>query len=201
MTKTLYNRIKHLLLPCLAFSVITGVLSALIITLFKILAEWVIHFSFTIYGTVRENPVFLPLLILGVAAIGLAASILLSLSHGCKGGGIPTSVAAIRGIVRFHWISSLLLLPLSALMTFLAGLPLGTEGPCVQMGTAIGDGVVHCVGKEKHKGWRRYVMTGGASAGFSLATGAPITAILFSMEELHKRFSPLLLTIATSSVI
>lgn len=49
--------------------------------------------------------------------------------------------------------------------------------------------------------WRRYIMTGGAAAGFSLATGAPITAILFSMEELHKHFSPLLFSIASVSVL
>ena len=32
-------------------------------------------------------------------------------------------------------------------------------------------------------------MTGGASAGFSIATSSPITAIIFSMEELHKRLT------------
>jgi H+/Cl- antiporter ClcA len=68
------------------------------------------------------------------------------------------------------------------------------------MGTAIGDGVVECSGKEKHAGWRRYIMTGGAASGFSIATSSPISAIIFSMEELHKHFSPLLLTVASLSV-
>jgi H+/Cl- antiporter ClcA len=44
-------------------------------------------------------------------------------------------------------------------------------------------------------------MTGGAAAGFSLATASPITAVIFSIEELHKRFSPMLITIASLSVI
>ena len=93
------------------------------------------------------------------------------------------------------------MLPISALITFLAGIPLGTEGPCVQMGTAIGDGVVSTLGKKKYKGWRRYIMTGGASAGFALATGSPITAILFALEEIHKTFSPLLFSVISISVI
>lgn len=69
------------------------------------------------------------------------------------------------------------------------------------MGTAVGDGIIKGLGKEKHRGWRRYIMTGGASAGFSIATASPISAILFAMEELHKHFSPILLSVASISVI
>ena len=167
MHSRLYNYIKNLLFPCLIFSAVTGFFTAIIVTLFKLLAELVIHVSTSAYAAVRENPEWLPLLVVGAAVIGLLASLVLSLSHSCRGGGIPTSIAAIRGIVSFKWLSAILLLPVSALLTYLAGLPLGTEGPCVQMGTAVGDAVIKCFGKKKHEGWRRYMMTGGASAGFS----------------------------------
>lgn len=201
MHTRLYSNIKNLLLPCLGFSVAAGFLSAILITAFKLAAETVIHLSSTLYGVVRANPVWLPLLVICAAAIGFAASFVLSLSHSCRGGGIPTAVAAIRGIVSFKWVASIFVLPFSALLTFFCGLPLGTEGPCVQMGTAVGDGVVKCFGGKKNKGWRRYIMTGGASAGFSIATSSPITAIIFSIEELHKHFSPMLLTVASVSVM
>ncbi len=201
MQNRLYHHIKNLLLPCLAFSMAAGFLSAILVTIFKLATEAVIHLSTVLYGAVRADPMWLPVLVLGAAAIGLAASFILSRSRSCRGGGIPTSVAAIRGIVSFKWFASIFVLPVSALLTFFCGLPLGTEGPCVQMGTAIGDGVVKCLGSEKHKGWRRYIMTGGASAGFSIATSSPITAILFSIEELHKHFSPMLLTVASLSVM
>ena len=195
------NHIRGLILPCIGFSVLTGAFSAVIITAFKVVAEWVVHFSASIYNTVRANPTWLPVLIIGAALIGLLASLVLTVSNSCKGGGIPTSVAAIRGIFSFRWISGIIFLPISALLTFLAGLPLGTEGPCVQMGTAVGDGVIKCLGKDKHKGWRRYIMTGGASAGFSIATASPISAVIFAIEELHKNFSPLLLSAVSISVI
>ncbi len=192
--------IKNLLIPCITFSVVTGVFSALLIALFKCAASAIIGTSERIYDYVRANPVWLPVLIAGAAAIGFLASLILTYSHSCRGGGIPTSIAAIRGITGFKWLKSAFLLPISALLSFLCGVPLGTEGPCVQMGTAIGDGTVKLIGGKKHMGWRRYMMTGGASAGFSLATGAPVTAILFSMEEVHKRFSPLLFTVASMTV-
>ena len=176
-----YNQLKNTIFPCVFFSVLTGVWSACIITVFKLLAEWFIHLSKDIYSAVREDPIWLPILVLGAAVIGLIASFLLSVSHSCRGGGIPTAIAAIRGIVSFRWIVTILLLPVSAFLTYLAGLPLGTEGPCVQIGTAIGDGVVTCFTGDKHNGWRRYIMTGGASAGFSIVTASPISAIIFSI--------------------
>ena len=192
--------LKNLLLPCLFFSVITGVISAVFITVFKIAVGYIVELSENAYAAVRENPKWVPLLVLGAAALGLLSALILTFSKNCRGGGIPTSIAAIRGITGIKWVESAFILPISALITFLSGLPLGTEGPCVQMGTAVGDGVVRLVGGEKSKGWRRYVMTGGAASGFSLATGSPITAILFSMEEIHKRFSPLLFSIVALSV-
>lgn len=192
--------IKNLLLPCIVFSVATGFFSAILITLFKCGASAVVGFSEEIYGFVRANPVWLPCLVGGAAVVGFLSSLILTYSHSCRGGGIPTSIAAIRGVASFKWLKSAFVLPVSALLTFLCGVPLGTEGPCVQMGTAVGDGAVKLIGGKKHSGWRKYMMTGGASAGFSLATGAPITAILFSMEEVHKRFSPLLFTVASMTV-
>ena len=198
--KRILDYIKNHLLPCLGFSVLTGILAAIIITAFKIAVTEVIELSEYAYHAVRENPVWIPVLIIGAAALGLISSLLLTLSRSCRGGGIPTSVAAIRGVVSFKWQRCIPILPISSLVTYLCGVPLGTEGPCVQLGTAIGDGVVGCLGK-KHKGWRRYIMTGGASAGFSIATASPITAIIFSMEELHKHFSPLLLTVASVTVL
>ena len=195
------NHISNFLIPCLLFSISAGFLSAVITTLFKVAAEKVIHFSSEIRSGVYADAKWLFLLVLGCAAIGFAASVILSYSRTCRGGGIPTSVAAIKGMVSFNWLASIIVLPFSALLTFLCGLPLGTEGPCVQIGTAVGDGIVTCfTGKSKYRGWRRYIMTGGASAGFSVATGAPITAVIFSIEEIQKRLSPILLIVASISV-
>ena len=179
MNKYRSHYIKSLLLPCLFFSAITGVVSSVLVMIFKMASHHVVNISESIYESVRATPILLPLLIVGAVVLGLVAGWIITFSHSCRGGGIPTSIAAIRGIVNFNWIKSTFLLPVSALITFLVGVPLGTEGPCVQMGTAIGDGVVQVLGKKKYKGWRRYMMIGGAASGFSLATGSPITAILF----------------------
>ncbi len=197
-----YNKWKYIksqLFPCLAFSAITGAATGIVIFLFKIASSYVIEQSQIIYGIARKDPSQLIWLVLGAAAVGLTSALILTLNKNSRGGGIPTSVAILRGLIGFSWVKNLFGLFPSALLTFFGGVPLGTEGPSVQMGTAIGRGTIELFGK-KHKGWDRYIMTGGACGGFAVATGAPLTAIIFVFEEVHRRFSPLLFMTAAMTV-
>ena len=196
MKSSFINKIKNTL-PCLGFSIMAGICSALFITAFKWGAEQAIHLSSTLYTAVRVHPVYLFFFIPCAALLGLGVHCLLKKFPDCKGGGIPASVAAIGGKAPIRWVASALVLPFSALLTFLGGIPLGTEGPCVQMGTAIGQGVASRLKKGNHTSC---VMTGGGAAGFSLATGSPFCALLFSVEDLTKKFSLLFFTGASLSV-
>lgn len=200
MQRNLLRNIKNML-PYCGLSAIAGCLSAILGTVFKLGAEEVIHLCGTLYAVVRQNLLWLPVLVLGAALLGLVASWIVSKAPSCKGGGIPSSAGAVRGMFIFPWLTSVIVLPFSALLTFFCGLPLGTEGPCVQMGTAVGDGVLRCWGSKKQLPWRRYVMTGGASAGFSVAAASPLSAIVFSVEDLQKKFSPLILLGVSVSVM
>lgn len=199
MKKSRVGYVKNLLLPCLSFSVIAGAMTAVIIFVFKSLASAVTSLSASVYGFLRENPLYLVLAVLGFGLIGALAALVLKLAPDCRGGGIPTAVAVLRGFIPIKWIKSVIFMPICALISFFCGVPLGNEGPCVQMGTAVGNGTVRIFGKGK-RAWSRYIMTGGACAGFAVATGAPITGVLFAVEEAHRRFSPLLFITASVSV-
>lgn len=188
--------VKNILVPCFLFSAATGIGTGLLIFLFKLAASAVIGFSDSVYEFVRENPVFLPALIVGAALIGLVASVVLRKIPDCRGGGIPTAIAILRGLVPLHWLKSIVSVFGSAMLTYLCGVPLGNEGPSVQMGTAVGGGIVR-----KHPAWDRYIMTGGACAGFAAATGSPLTGILFAFEEAHRRFSPMLFMTASMAAL
>ena len=184
------------LLQALATGTVTGVL----IFLFKYLAGTVSGLSAHAYSFIRANPVFLPLLILGAAALGVLLCLILKLSPDCKGGGIPSSIALLRGLWSFSWVKSLFFTFPAAFLTYLCGVPLGNEGPSVQIGTATGRACSRLCGK-KQPAWDRYLMTGGACAGFAAATGAPISGIFFAFEEAHRRFSPLIFMAASLTVI
>ena len=192
--------VKNILFPCLLVSSVAGIFTGVIIFLFKLCATEVIHLSEFLYHAVRQTPALLPLLIIGAALIGLLATLILKYEPSARGGGIPSAIAILRDLISFHWLKNIIAVFASAMLTYLGGVPLGTEGPSVQMGTAAGRGVSRLFCKNS-SAWDRYVMTGSACAGFSCATGAPITGIFFAFEEAHRRFSlPLFLAVASSVV-
>lgn len=200
MKKKRLTYIKNILLPCLLLSIITGALTGGLIFIFKVAASAVISLSTDAYAFVRENPAYLPCLLLEAAVLGLIAALILKKAPNCRGGGIPTSIALLRGLIPFHWLKSVFLLFGSAMLSYLCGVPLGNEGPSVQMGTALGRGTVRVIAR-KNLAWDRYIMTGGACAGFAAATGAPLSGIFFAFEEAHRRFSPMIFMVASMTVI
>ena len=191
--------VKNILFPCLGLSLITGSFTGALIFLFKLACNAVISLSDRIYDAVRANPIYLPLLLLGALVIGLLASLILKLEPSGRGGGIPTAIAILRGLITFRWLRNLLAVFSSAILTYLCAIPLGTEGPSVQMGTAVGSGTVRLLAKN-NRAWDRYIMTGGACTGFASATGAPLTGIFFAFEEAHRRFSPMIFMASATAV-
>ena len=166
------SKIKNKLIPCFLLSALTGVFTGLLIFAFKISASRIISLSGDIYASVREKPILLLPFILGLALLGALSYLILKIAPDAKGGGIPTAITIIRGFISFNWIASAFGVFISALVTFFGGVPLGNEGPSVQMGCAVGKGTVNVFAK-KNKAWDKYIMTGGACAGFAAATGAP----------------------------
>lgn len=200
MRRDIGTRIRDKILPYFVFPTVVGVVTGILIFIFKVVSSFVIHKSESIYAFVRENPIYLPLLLLGAASLGLVAGVFLKYAKECRGGGIPTAVATIRGILPMRWIQGVFGLFFSSMLTYFAGVPLGNEGPSVQMGTAVGKGMSSAFGK-KNRAHERYNMTGGAAAGFAIATGSPLSGVVFALEEMHRRFSPPVFIAAAVSVI
>ncbi len=199
MNKNRLTYLLNLFLPAVVFSAIAGAFTAVIIFAFKIASSYVISLSEKIYAWGQADLRFLPVIFVGAAAIGLIVSFILKYSPDSRGGGIPTAIAALRGYVPFDKKRGLITVFISSMFTYLCGIPLGTEGPSVQMGALAGHITSKTLGKN-HPAWERYVMTGSACAGFGVATGAPLTGIFFAFEEAHRRFSPMIFMVAAMTV-
>ncbi len=190
----------NLIFPAFIFGGVTGILTAAVITLYKLCAKYVVHASENGYHFIREHLYILPAVIAVLFALALMFALCYKKIPNLQGGGIPTSIGILRGVIPLQWFKNLIGVFFLSLTAFLVGVPLGTEGPSVQMGTAIGRGSIACLAK-KRTAWNRYSMTGGACAGFSVATGAPISGILFGIEEAHQRISPMIIIVSATSVI
>jgi len=199
------SRFVNLIFPSIILSAITGAFASLVINIYKFFAKHITHFSENVYSHIAEQLWLIPLIL----AIFLVSAFVMTRVYvklpNVKGGGIPTAIASLRGIIKLKWRENLLGVFFFSLVSFLFGVPLGNEGPSVQMGCAIGSGVSRLWQNERkekdHKAWERYAMTGGACAGFSVATGAPISGFVFAVEEAHRRISPMILISAATSVI
>lgn len=199
MNKNRLTYLLNLILPAVVFSAIAGVLTAVVIFAFKMASSYVISLSDKIYDAGRGNVAFLPLIFLGAAVAGLIVFLILKYSPDSRGGGIPTAITALRGYVPFDKKRGLFTVFISSMFTYLCGIPLGTEGPSVQMGALAGHITSKTLGKN-HPAWERYVMTGSACAGFGVATGSPLTGIFFAFEDAHRRFSPMIFMVAAMTV-
>ena len=192
--------ITRSILPYVGFGAVTGIGTAVVVVLYKYLAGQIIHLSEGGYAFLRSHLWALPIVLLLLAAVAWGLSRVYKRHPDLQGSGIPSSIAAQRGLIRFDWLKSLVGTFLLSLTNFLLGVPLGTEGPAVQMGTAIGQGTTR-PRKKRNNAWSRYAMTGGACAGFSVATGAPLSGLLFGIEESHRRLSPALLLVSATAVM
>ena len=200
MKKHLRNYFVNLLIPSFVFGSITGIATAVVICLYKLCAEYIIKLSGVCYDALRATPWWLVLVFPALFLVAWCFARIYRKSPDLSGGGIPTSIGVLRGIFPIHGLKNLVGVFFMSLTTFLIGVPLGNEGPSVQIGTDVGKGCVRSFAK-KHWAWERYSMTGGACAGFSVATGAPVSGILFSVEEAHQRISPMLLIVSATSVM
>ena len=186
--------------PEFLHGILTGIVVGALIFLFRLAAEKLTEFSRQIYAAVRAEQLFIPLLFIGLILCALAMALLHRYAPSAKGGGIPRSEGILRGILPLRAGRTLLATLGGSFLSFFCGLPLGSEGPSVLSGTA----AAHLTGrltKKDREAKDRYVMTGGACAGFGVATGSPVSAILFALEEVHKRFTPMLLIVTSAAVL
>ncbi|MDR1797734.1 MAG: ClC family H(+)/Cl(-) exchange transporter [Clostridiales Family XIII bacterium] len=148
-----------------------------------------------VYEGLRAEPGRLPLWALATAGIGLAVGAIAAKNRMASGSGIPQVTGLIRGYFRYDWLRVLLAKFFGGALAFCAGAALGREGPSIQMGACIADGLGGGIASSRTE--RKVLIAGGASAGLAAAFGAPLAGVLFAFEEIFRYLSPALLLATT----
>lgn len=190
--------LKEILINFLCASVL-GLFTGCTVFCFKYISSYLIRLSGNCYSFSKENPKFFVLFLLAVALLSLVAFYLVKWEPLAKGGGVATAILSIKGYISLKWLRNLLAVFVSASISFFAGLPLGNEGPSVQIGTNIGKGTAILFRRKTDKEQREF-MALGALSGFASATFAPISALFFAFEEIKLKFSFLRLSLLFVSV-
>ncbi|XP_055021356.1 H(+)/Cl(-) exchange transporter 4 isoform X1 [Boleophthalmus pectinirostris] len=107
------------------------------------------------------------------------------------GSGIPEIKTILSGFIIRGYLGkwTLLIKTVTLVLAVSSGLSLGKEGPLVHVACCCGNLFCSLFSKySKNEGKRREVLSAAAAAGVSVAFGAPIGGVLFSLEEVSYYF-------------
>ena len=122
---------------------------------------------------------------LTLTAVVAAAWLVRRFSPEAGGSGIPHLKAVLQGDRELRAFPLLVVKFVSGVLGIGAGLALGREGPTVQMGAAVGKMLTPASATSDSE--RRLFIAAGAASGLSAAFNAPLSGLVFVLEELQGR--------------
>lgn len=177
--------------------IFVGILSGFLIVLYRITLEKAEELRqkliLVLNGNVKLIPIWFLFLIIGAYIVG----ILIKGEPMISGSGIPQVEGILMRKLSMNWLPVVIKKFIGGVISIGAGLSLGREGPSIQLGAAVGQGVSRVFKRIKIE--EKYLITSGASAGLAAAFNAPLAGVMFALEEVHKHFSPLILLSAMSA--
>lgn len=162
----------------LLLAVIIGLFSGLIVVCFRVAIEWT---RFWLLGSSMEPSRLRVLLAPTIAGLGVALLVLFIFKRS-RGSGVNQTKAAVfifDGYIPFRTVIGKFL---TCALAIGSGQSLGPEDPSLQMGA----GIASTLGRGLHlsRDKQRLLAPIGAAAGLAAAFNAPISAVIFVIEEI-----------------
>lgn len=107
-----------------------------------------------------------------------------------SGSGIPHLEAVLHRYRKLNWKRVLPVKFFGGIIAIGSGMALGREGPTVQMGGSIGDAVSRLLKVSNRE--RLTLISAGAGAGLAAAFNAPLSGLIFVLEEVRRDFQPIM---------
>lgn len=173
--------------------IVVGTLTGVTVSLYRLVLNHINHFrELLIKNSLTEGTHTIFIIWLSFILIGLLVDYISKKYPKISGSGIPqVKGILLRKLDYTKWFQELIAKFITGLMGIGAGLSLGREGPSVQLGSYIGFGITKIFKRDSIE--KKYLITSGSSAGLAGAFGAPLSGVIFALEELHKYISAKLL--------
>ncbi|MEN6391552.1 MAG: ClC family H(+)/Cl(-) exchange transporter [Syntrophomonas sp.] len=180
--------------------ILTGLITGTVVVLFRYILQQASAWLERLYAYLGTHSyLWTGLWVLTLVIIALAISKIVEAEPMISGSGIPQVKGVVLRQLSMNWLKVLVYKFWGGVLAIGAGMSLGREGPSIQLGAMVGQGVNRLLGGVGVK--ERILITSGASAGLAAAFNAPLAGVVFSLEELHKNFSPpVLLTAMAASL-
>lgn len=179
--------------------ILVGAIGGIIVSLFRLFIAHLNTWVGKAYQFFHIHPLWLiPWTILSIL-IAVGVGLLVKSDPNIKGSGIPQVEGQLRDELRINWFSVLWKKFIGGVLSVGMGLFLGREGPSIQLGASVGQGLAKKWHVENFE--EKILISSGASAGLAAAFNAPIAGLLFVVEEIHHNFSPLVWLTSFASAI
>lgn len=177
--------------------ILTGFVAGLLAVLYRLGIEYGSETAVKIYAFLKVHPLLILPWIMVAILIGLIISRLIKYEPMASGSGIPQVEGMLLKGMKMKWYPILFVRFVAGTISSFFGVSLGREGPSIQIGASGSQAIAKKISKNKLE--ENYLITGGAAAGLSAAFNAPLSGIVFALEEVHRSFSPLILLAATTA--
>ncbi len=197
--KKTINRYRSFRYALILEGIVIGAGSGAVVVLFRYLlsnADIILHL---VLKYEKDHIWFIPVWFIFLASAAFAVALLLKWEAFISGSGIPQVEGEMIGELDPCWWKVLAAKLGGGLLSLGCGLSLGREGPSIQLGSMAAKGFARLTKRDRTE--EKLLITCGASAGLSAAFNAPIAGVLFSLEEVHKHFSPEVLLSTMASAI
>jgi len=178
-------------LPLLGYSAIIGLAAGLVATMYRFVLTYLEEYSVKAYGYVSDHILLIVPAFALLALAGYGIGILIDKHRMLSGSGIPQVKGILMGYFKMNWLSTMVGKFFGGCVSMLAGLSLGREGPSIQIGASMAQGISDKMAATDEE--KSILVASGASAGLAAAFNAPLSGVIFTLEEVFKSFSPIIL--------
>lgn len=176
-------------LSVVLYGTLIGFLTGIVVSVFRWTIEKLLQFVQTLYLDISHGNIALIFLVITANLICfLIVSWMLNKEPNISGSGIPQVEGLLLGELKINWWSTLWRKFISGILAIGSGLMLGREGPSIQLGASIGQGVASY--KRLSHNQSKGLIASGAAAGLSAAFNAPLAGVMFVLEEVYHSISP-----------
>lgn len=193
-----FTYLKKLFLPLIIVGILTGAFCGVITGLYQFLSVLLIKYNMKIFSFIQKHLIYLPAAYGVNIIIGLILGFAIDYLKEIRGSGIPYIESVARGNITLTWYYSLPGMFFVSLAAIFSGLTVGSEGPSVFIGGCIG----YAIGKiiKMNQLHDMLLVAAGSSAGLAVAFDAPLTGMIFALEEVYRKFSTQIILVSVICV-
>ena len=179
--------------------IFVGAIAGAVVSAFRMVIHILLDFMPQVYEFLKANPFWIIAWVLLVGVIGTIVILLGRDEPHIQGNGVAELKGQLQGTLKLNWFSIMWRKFIASSLVLGLGIPLGQEGPSIQIGGMVGQGLNTIL--KGNKSQENIFISSGAAAGLAAAFNAPLSAFVLVLEEIHHRFSNVLILSVFSASI